>query len=168
MAEKAPYKLAIRMTSARPEAVGDALKRLREIASDYDQTGEATATLTFEAFKEAPLREIREMFEVWLHHYQIGIECEVTQKAPGLRPETVTALRATRTTPMDRNGWEDLEAAAGRHERELDEAEEEASLAAEERGPIIIAPPLALPPPGDVPVLTIDDGSFTLDEAEDA
>lgn len=150
MADKAPYKLAIRMTSARPEAVGDALRRLREIASDYDQTGEATATLTFEAFKEAPLREIREMFEVWLHHYQIGIECEVTQKAPGIRPETVTALRATRTTPMDGAGWEGQKP--------------------EEHGPFVTPPSitiLALPAPEDRLALAVDDGSFTLDDTAD-
>lgn len=146
MADKAPYKLAIKMSSARPEAIGDALKRLREIASDYDQTGEATATLTFGAYKEAPLREIRESFEVRLYHYQIGVECEVTQKAPGLRGETVTALRANRTTPMDQRGWEEEE------EEETEEA-------------IITPPPvepLALPAAGET--LEIDDVAYVVED----
>jgi hypothetical protein len=98
MSEKAPYKLTIKLTSARPDAIGDALARLREITGEYDQHGE---TIALESYKEAPLTAIREQFELWLHTHRIGIECEVTAKAPGLRPETVTALRAQQRTPMD-------------------------------------------------------------------
>lgn len=101
MPEKAPYKLTIKLDSARPDALGDAMKRLRDIAGDYDQTGEGSATFLFEAWQEAPLTDIREQFEIWLHQHAIGLGCEVVQKSPGLRPETVTALRATQRTPMD-------------------------------------------------------------------
>ena len=101
MSEKAPYKLAIKLTSARPDALAEAIKNLQAIASEYDTTGEGTVTITFEGFKERPLRDIREAFELYLYRQEIGIDCEVTAKAPGLRHETVTALRATRRTPMD-------------------------------------------------------------------
>jgi len=101
MSEKAPYKLAIKLTSARPDALAEAIKNLQAIASEYDTTGEGTVTITFEGYKEQPLRDIREAFELYLYRQEIGIDCEVTAKAPGLRHETVTALRATRRTPMD-------------------------------------------------------------------
>jgi hypothetical protein len=99
---KAPYKLTVKLTSARPDAIGEALAQLRQLSSDHDLTGESTATLTVECFKEAPLRSVRELFELWLYGYKIAIECEVTSKAPGLRPETAAVLRANHETPMDR------------------------------------------------------------------
>lgn len=101
MPEKAPYKLAVKLTSSRPDALAAAIQNLQAIASEYDSTGEATATITFEGYKEQPLLSIRDAFEMYLYRQEIGIDCEVTTKAPGLRHETVTALRATRRTPMD-------------------------------------------------------------------
>lgn len=99
--EKPPYKLTFKFSSARPDAISEALARLRELTGEHDADSETAATVTIESWKEAPLTAIREVFEIWLHHYKIGLDCEVTQKAPGLRPETVTALRAAKTTPMD-------------------------------------------------------------------
>ena len=101
MPEKAPYKLAVKLTSSRPDALAAAIQNLQAIASEYDSTGEATATITCEGYKEQPLLSIRDAFEMYLYRQEIGIDCEVTAKAPGLRHETVTALRATRRTPMD-------------------------------------------------------------------
>jgi hypothetical protein len=98
---KAPYKLTVKLTSARPDAIGEALAQLRQLSSDHDLTGESTATLTIECFKEAPLKSVRELFEFWLYGYKIALECEVTSKAPGLRPETAAVLRANHATPMD-------------------------------------------------------------------
>lgn len=113
---KAPYKLTVKLTSARPDAIGEALAQLRQLTSDHDLTGESTATLTIECFKEAPLRSVRELFELWLYGYRIALECEVTSKAPGLRPETAAVLRANHATPMD----EALEEAASPGARVLD------------------------------------------------
>lgn len=98
---KAPYSLKVKLTSARPDAIGEALAQLRQLTSDHDLTGESTATLTIECFKEAPLSSVRELFELWLYGYKIALECEVTSKAPGLRPETAAVLRANHATPMD-------------------------------------------------------------------
>src|SRR5262245_47734929 len=99
--DKPPYKVTIKLTSARPDAIGEALTRLRELGAEHDRLGDAAATITFEDWKEAPIAAIREQFEIWLHRHQIAIECEVTTKQPGLRPETVTRLRAEQRTPMD-------------------------------------------------------------------
>lgn len=101
MADKAPYKLTIKLSSARPDAISEALGELKQQMSDYDQSGEASTTLTIESYKESPLTAICEGFELWLYRYKIGIECEVGLKRPGVRPETVLALRATKQTPMD-------------------------------------------------------------------
>lgn len=99
--EKPPYRLTFRFSSDRPDAIGEALARLRELTGEHNADSESTATVTIKAWGETPLTAIREVFEVWLHQYKIGLECEVTQKAPGLRPETVIALRAAKKTPMD-------------------------------------------------------------------
>lgn len=107
MAEKAPYKLTIKLSSARPDAIGEALKQLRERMSEYDQSGEVSTTLTIESYKEIPLTSICEDFELWLYNYKIGLECEIGIKRPGVRPETVVAMRARKETPMDDQGWED-------------------------------------------------------------
>jgi len=104
---KAPYKLMVKLSSARPDAIGEALAQLRQLTSDHDLSGDSTATLTIECFKEAPLRDVRELFEVWLYGYKIALDCEVTSKAPGLRPETMAVLRAHNATPMDQE-WQDF------------------------------------------------------------
>ena len=104
---KAPYKLTVKLSSARPDAIGEALAHLRQLTSDHDLTGESTATLTIECFKESPLSSVREMFELWLYGYKIALDCEVTSKAPGLRPETAAVLRANRATPMDQE-WQEF------------------------------------------------------------
>ena len=51
MAEKAPYKLTVKLDSSRPDAIGEAMQSLRDIAGDYDQTGEASATITMESYQ---------------------------------------------------------------------------------------------------------------------
>lgn len=106
---KPPYKMIVKLTSARSDAIGEALTELRRLMSDYDQSGETAATITIESYKEIPLVSIREDFEVWLYRYKIGIECEIKRGEPGVRPETV--LRLKRATPMDDEGWEGEEAA---------------------------------------------------------
>jgi hypothetical protein len=49
MADKAPYRLVVKFDGARPEKIAEALAQLRETASDYDQTGDAAATMTIES-----------------------------------------------------------------------------------------------------------------------
>ena len=71
---KAPYKLTVKLSSARPDAIGEALAHLRQLTSDHDLTGESTATLTIECFKESPLSSVREMFELWLYGYKIALD----------------------------------------------------------------------------------------------
>ena len=99
--DKPFYKLTIKLDSARADALAEAIQQLRDIASDYDTAAQSSATLIFESYQEAPIIGIREQFELWLHRYQIGLGCEVTQKSPGVRPETILALRAMHRTPMD-------------------------------------------------------------------
>lgn len=103
--EKPPYKLVIKFTSARPDAIGDALAQLRELASEFDQTGEGTAQVTFESFRQRDLTELSDAFEDWLFRHMIGIGCEMSLKRPGLRPEMLATLRARHGTPMDAAGW---------------------------------------------------------------
>lgn len=107
--DKAPYKLTIKLTSSRADAVGEALTELRQMMSDYDQSGETSTTVTLESYKEAPLTEIANIFELWLYRYKIGLECDMGLKRPGLRPETIVALRANHATPMDEEGWDEEE-----------------------------------------------------------
>jgi hypothetical protein len=96
MPDKAPYRMSITLKSARPDAIGDALTEIKRASGDYDQAVETSATLTLESYKEAPLRAVYEEFELWLYRYKIGITCEVKLAQPGVRPETVAALRASR------------------------------------------------------------------------
>lgn len=143
--DKPPYKLTVKLDSARPDALGQALGQLCEIAGEYDQTGEGSATITIECWQEKPLQAICDDFEEWLFMHQIGLGCEMGIKRPGLRPEMISVLRARHKTPMDDAGWEDGKA-----------AEPEASA-------IVIAPPLALPAPGALPLLEVDEGAFTVE-----
>lgn len=106
--DKPTYSIKFTLKSARPDAVSDALAHLHELASESDERGEASATLTIESYHERALGEIRDAFERWLFGYDIGIECEVVTKAPGLRPEVRESLmRLKQLTPMDREGWEE-------------------------------------------------------------
>jgi hypothetical protein len=101
MAEKAPYKLTVKLDGVKPEHIAAALEELRERAAEYDQTGEASATMTIEAHQEAPLVSVMEAFETWLF-YRGKVDCEMTIKRPGLRPETRELLaREKSRTPMD-------------------------------------------------------------------
>ncbi len=88
--------MGIKLTSARPDAIGEALTEIRRVVTaTYDRVGpEIIVTLTLESYKQAPLRAVYELFELWLCQYKIGIECEVKMTQPGVRPETVAALRA--------------------------------------------------------------------------
>lgn len=122
--DKPFYKLTIKLDSARADALAEAIQQLRDIASDYDTAAQSSATLIFESYQEAPIIGIREQFELWLHRYQIGLGCEVTQKSPGVRPETILALRA-----MHRAG---------------DEREHE---------PLLTPSPLMLSAPNDTPII---------------
>lgn len=104
---KAPYKLTVKLDGAKPEHVAAALIELRERASEYDQTGETSATMTIEAWQESPLRAVMDAFEVWLY-YQGHVDCEIKLTRPGVRPETAAMLaREKRRTPMDAQGWGD-------------------------------------------------------------
>jgi len=131
--DKPFYKLTIKLDSARADALAEAIQQLRDIASDYDTAAQSSATLIFESYQEAPIIGIREQFELWLHRYQIGLGCEVTQKSPGVRPETILALRAMHRTPMD-----DVINDAG------DEREHE---------PLLTPSPLMLSAPNDTPII---------------
>ena len=101
MADKAPYKLTVKRDGVKPEHIAAALEELRERAAEYDQSGEASATMTIEAYQEAPLVSVMEAFETWLF-YRGRVDCEITIKRPGLRPETREMLARERgKTPMD-------------------------------------------------------------------
>ena len=102
MADKAPYKLVVKLDSARPDTLGQALAQLRNIAGEYDQTGKGEASITIECYKEVPLTNICDDFEEWLFKHAIGIGCEMRVTRPGLRPEMVATLRARYETPMDK------------------------------------------------------------------
>lgn len=84
MAEKAPYKLTVKLDSSRPDAIGEAMQSLRDIAGDYDQTGEASATITMESYQEDPLRQICDAFEEWLYKHAIGLGCDIKLPSPVL------------------------------------------------------------------------------------
>lgn len=100
--DKPPYQLRIKLTSSRPDAVAEALAQLRSLVSDYDQTSEAAASITIDALKSTALDSIMDDFEDWLTKYRISLECEMTIKRPGIRPETRQRLmRASQSTPMD-------------------------------------------------------------------
>jgi hypothetical protein len=105
--EKPPYKLVIKLDSAKPEHVASALTELRERAAEYDQTGETSATMTIEAWQESALRAVMDAFETWLY-YKGHVDCEMKLQRPGIRPETSAMLsREKKKTPMDGEGWED-------------------------------------------------------------
>jgi hypothetical protein len=106
--EKPPYKVTIKLDGAKPEKINAAVAELQERAAEYDQVIEASATLTMEAWGEAPLRVIIDAFETYLFYRSQGIDCEIKIQRPGLRPETREMLaREKRATPMDREGWDD-------------------------------------------------------------
>lgn len=108
---KPPYKLTVKLDGARPELIAQALTQLRDTASDYDQSGESSATMVIECHQEAPILAIMEAFENWLFYHGQAIDCELTPKRPGLRPETRELLaRAKNKTPMDNAGWDSDEA----------------------------------------------------------
>ena len=111
---KAPYKLTVKIDGAKPEHVAAALIELRERASEYDQTGETSATMTIEAWQESPLRAVMDAFETWLY-YQGHVDCEMKLSRPGVRPETAAMMlaREKKNTPMDQEGWDDLDTPIG-------------------------------------------------------
>lgn len=105
--DKAPYKATVTLKGAKPEHVAEALVELRERAAEYDQTGEASATLTLESFREDVLMTVINAFETWLF-YHGHAECEIKLNRPGLRPETAQLLaREKNRTPMDAE-WQDF------------------------------------------------------------
>lgn len=105
--EKPPYKVTIKLDGARPERINEAVAELQERAAEYDQSVEAAATITMEAWGEAPLRAIIDAFETWLFYRAQGVDCEIKIQRPGLRPETREMLaREKRRTPMDQKGWD--------------------------------------------------------------
>lgn len=102
MPEKLPYQTKLKLTSMRPDAISEALAQIKDMMSEYDQTGEASATLTIEANKYADLEFLMNDFETWLLNHQIGIEAEWSTRRPAVRPETLQArLRAAHKTPLD-------------------------------------------------------------------
>ena len=153
MAEKAPYKLTVKLDSSRPDAIGEAMQSLRDIAGDYDQTGEASATITMESYQEDPLRQICDAFEEWLYKHAIGLGCDIKLQRPGLRPEMLAALRARHATPMDDAGWT----------APTDDEGDDDVLVTEPPIPpagLLPSPVLALPAPSDELVI---EGSYTVD-----
>jgi hypothetical protein len=98
---KPPYKVTITLKGAKPEHVTAALAELSERAAEYDQSGETSATMTIEAFREDILMTVVNAFETWLF-YQGSAECDIKLVRPGLRPETAAMLaREKNRTPMD-------------------------------------------------------------------
>ena len=127
MADKPPYKLKIKIDSARADALADAFKAIQEIVGDNEaMTGDHATVITLEAHTEAPLvavREaferfatvitleahteaplvaVREAFERFLWHHPVGMECKIGLESPGVRPEMAATLRST---PMERE-WQ--------------------------------------------------------------
>lgn len=151
--EKAPYKLTVKLDSSRPDAIGEAMQSLRDIAGDYDQTGEASATITMESYQEDPLRSICDAFEEWLYKHAIGLGCDIKLQRPGLRPEMLSVLRARHATPMDDAGW------TAPTDDEGDDDVLVTEPPAEVAG-LLPSPMLALPAPDDELVI---EGSYTVD-----
>jgi hypothetical protein len=101
-AEKPPYQLKIKLTSMRPDAIARAIETIKDLMSDYDSAGEASATVTIDTPKYAPIESIMDDFEAWLVKQPIGLEAEMTIKRPGIKPETMQArMRASHRTPID-------------------------------------------------------------------
>lgn len=154
MADKAPYRLVVKFDGANPEKIAAALQQLRETASDYDQTGESTATMTIESWQEAPLRAVMDEFELWLYRHAPGLVKDqgMVLYRPGLRPETAEMLaREKKRTPMDQEGWDQQPAEPETEERE---------------GEVLIPPDtyqrLALPAPAEEADLVLE-GAYTVD-----
>lgn len=99
---KPPYKLKIKIDSARADAISDALAAIHQLASDAGQSGDHSTTITIEGFTEAPLLGIRAEFEQFLWNHKIGMECKIGLEGPGIRPEMTDILKAT---PMERE-WQ--------------------------------------------------------------
>lgn len=105
--EKAPYKATITLKGTKPEHIATALQELQARIAEFDQNGEASATIVIESHQEAPITAIIEAYETWLFYRAPGLDCEVKLKRPGLRPETRELLaREKRRTPMDAEGWD--------------------------------------------------------------
>jgi hypothetical protein len=99
--DKPPYKATITIKGVKPEHVTAALTELNERAAEYDQSGETSATMVLESFREDVLRSVIDAFETWLF-YHGKAECEIKLARPGLRPETAQLLaREKGRTPMD-------------------------------------------------------------------
>lgn len=99
---KPPYKATLTLKAAKPEHVTAALTELNARAAEYDQTGETSATMVLESFREDVLQSVINAFETWLF-YHGHAECEIKLARPGLRPETVELLaREKGKTPMDK------------------------------------------------------------------
>ena len=157
--EKAPYKLSVKLDSSRPDAIGQAIQALRDIAGDFDQTGEATATITFESYQEAPLRDVTDTFEEWLYKHAIGIGCEIKIARPGLRPEMAARFRERYATPMDDAGW----TAPAPSTPQADEDEGDDVLITEPPPAVaglLPSPVLALPAPDDEMIINAE---YTVD-----
>lgn len=150
MAEKAPYKLTVKLDSSRPDAIGEAMQSLRDIAGDYDQTGEASATITMESYQEDPLRQICDAFEEWLYKHAIGLGCDIKLQRPGLRPEMLSALRARHATPMDDAGW------TAPTDEDADEGGDVLVTEPPSSAGLLPSPVLALPAPSDELVINAE------------
>lgn len=99
---KPPYKLKIKLDSARADAIADALAAIHEIAGDQSVAGDQTTTITLEAYTEAPLLFVRAEFEKFLWNHAVGMKCKIGLEGPGIRPEMTDILQAT---PMERE-WQ--------------------------------------------------------------
>lgn len=91
------YKMTIDLTTYRPEALKDALDRIRDLVGEQDQTAgrEYKTKVTIESDRDDALRAIRDQLEIYLRHHKTGIEGEVSIKEPLVRPRP-------EPTPMDR------------------------------------------------------------------
>ncbi len=152
MAEKAPYKLTVKLDSSRSDAIGEAMQSLRDIAGDYDQTGEASATITMESYQEDPLRSICDAFEVAVqarHRPRLRYQAPAPRSAPR---DARSPARARHATPMDDAGW------TAPTDDETD-AETDEVLVTEPPAPsagLLPSPMLALPAPDDELVINAE------------
>ena len=96
--QKPPYKLKIKIDSARADAVSDAFVAIQAIIGDAAVLGNHTTTITLESYTEALLLSVRAEFEKFLYRHKIGMECKIGLESPGVRPEMTETLRAT---PME-------------------------------------------------------------------
>lgn len=141
MSDKPPYKLVIKLSGTRPDALNAAVRRLDELCGDHDQVGELKTAVTIEIWKEEDVLAIRDGIEAFLDSKRLIIAGEVTLTSPIIRKRAPIPAPEPIPTPMEA------------YLQEMEQAEETGE-------PIItpaLTPPLQLAAPVDA-----EEGSFTI------